>query len=49
MNDRTRLGTCYDATLPIDPGETPGFEQWAAMLGLATKAVLTTAETASVL
>ena len=49
MNDRTRLNASFDATPPIYPGEKLGIEQWAAMLGIGTKAVLTTTETASVL
>lgn len=49
MNDRTRLSAPYDTAASIDADESLGFERWAAMLGLGTKAVLTTAEAASVL
>ena len=49
MNERTRPDASFDTALPFDGGESAGFEQWATMLGIGTKAVLTTTETASVL
>jgi excisionase family DNA binding protein len=49
MNERTRLDAASDTMPPIHASDAVGFEQWAAMLGIGTKAVLTTTETASVL